>query len=389
MTFFPNPPNPKTQTGDLRVAESISGIDLPSFYGVSDLRNLSTITGSASAVVEAGELKISTTASGSDAIVIDSAGKVRLNAGTQASVGMTGRRAVAPTGNQVYRVGPFDDDNGFGIGEDATGAFTFDRSGGVETKVYQPDWNADILDGTGPSGLIANLADGGFLTISFNCYCYGDVEYVFTFFDSVSGVNKTAVAHRLRKLGEVQTQNPNMPIRVDVDNGGTATAFELFIGARSFRSFTPNDSPNRVVSDYRLGLTPSTAFIPTVTLRRKTAFTSVQALIEGYDIISDSDLVVQVRINGSLTGASFGTPADATAAETAFESDTSATAITGGLVVWEGLIQGGVKGNERGGGKQGLVDIEIPDVQNVTLCVRTTSGTATSVETVLRVTENW
>jgi len=387
MTFFPNT-NPLTLLGDLRTAESINRIDLSAINGDSVLRNTHATAGSGTVTIGGGEHRLATTANGADSAELSSTERVRFDAGAQAVIALTGRRPVAPVGNQIFRAGAFDADNGFGLGEDSTGPFVFDRSGGTETKVYSPNWNVDTMDGTGPSGLAADFSQGAFLAIAFDCYCYGTINFILTVYNSDTGVNQQVVVHRLRKLGEVQTENPNVPIVVSLENGGTATAFDLFFGARSFRSFTPNRPALRYTGEYRLAETPSTTFVPSVSFRRKSAYGNRRVQVAGFDVISDADLLVQLRLDATLTGETFGTPSDYSATETAVESDNSATVVSGGEVIWESLVYGGSKSQEVGS-STALVNLDLPSTLPVTLCYRTVTGSATDVHTVLRVVEEW
>ena len=388
MTFL-SLTNPKTLPGDLRVAESASKIDLSAFNGQSALRNTVSETGSATVTSADGETELATTASGTDECSIDSTERVRFDAGSQAQILITGRRPSAPTGNIDYRAGAFDADNGFGFGEDATSPFVFDRSGAVETLVRQGTWNQDNLDGTGPSGITGDFTAGVFLSITYDCYCYGTVVFAIKLYDSSTGLNVNVPVHILRRTGSVQTENPNVPVRVELANNATATAYSIFFGVRAFRSFTPNNPDVRLTGQYRLNQSPTTTFIPTISFRRKTAFSHIKAFVAAYECITDTDLIIQIRVNGSLTGASWATPSDHTAGETAMEADISATAITGGEVIYESLAFGGSRNNDKGEGKEALIGLDIPESQPVTLCVRTTTGSATRIDSVFRMAEFW
>lgn len=388
MTYLPLS-NPLTLVGDLRVAESGNRIDLSGFNDISVLRNTVVETGSATVVQTAGEVRLRTTASGADECSIASTERVKFDAGSHASVLITGRRPTAPTGNIDYRAGMFDADNGFGFGEDSTSPFVFDRSGGTETKVALASWNGDKLDGTGPSGITADFSQGVFMIIEFDCYCYGTIVFKLKVYNSATGLNEIVTIHTLRKTSVVQTQNPNVPVAVELANNATATAYDIFFGVRSFRSYTQNRPDVRYTGQYRLNQTPSTTFIPVISFRRKSGFEQVKALISGFSTICDTNLLLQIRVDGALTGASYATPTDHSATETALEQDDAATAITGGEVVWESLAFGGAKNNDQGEGNSALIPLDLPEMQPVTLCVRTTAGTATRLDSVFRIIENW
>jgi len=89
----------------------------------------------------------------------------------------------------------------------------------------------------------------------------------------------------------------------------------------------------------------------------------------------------------TLTSPSWITPTDTLASETAVEADVSATAITGGVVIWEGLLPAG-QGNSRGFGETQLADIPIPNATPVSLCLRSITGNGTA-SAVFRLLEEW
>jgi len=94
-----------------------------------------------------------------------------------------------------------------------------------------------------------------------------------------------------------------------------------------------------------------------------------------------------LRFNPTLTGAVWQTPTNYSAGETAVESDKTATGITGGEPIFEGLTVGGTNFS-RALGTQNELDLDFNGLQPVTLAVRTFSGTG-SVSAVLRVREEW
>jgi hypothetical protein len=107
------------------------------------------------------------------------------------------------------------------------------------------------------------------------------------------------------------------------------------------------------------------------------------------EMLADADMLVQVRVNGTLTGASYATPANTTATETACEVDTTASAITGGELIWQGIIPASV-GQARNLSTADLLDLDIPANQPVTLCARRLTSTGGTISAaVLRWREEW
>mgnify|MGYP003656794422 CR=1 FL=1 len=151
-------------------------------------------------------------------------------------------------------------------------------------------------------------------------------------------------------------------------------------------------NPNvRNTGQYRVlqGSITSAAFVPLITFRRKSAYESTSVKARHYTLISDQALIVQVRLNGSLTGASYITPSDYTAQETAVEADISATAITGGDIIDDDIMSGGAAANRSSDAKTyGTVSFDFKGVQPLTLCAKAVSTTAT-VTSHLSVIEEW
>ena len=80
------------------------------------------------------------------------------------------------------------------------------------------------------------------------------------------------------------------------------------------------------------------------------------------------------------------TPSLHTAAETAVETDVSATAISGGIVVWSDLVVAG-QANKSVFNSSDL-NFDLPQTQPVSLCIRTLSGTGTA-DVHFRLREEW
>lgn len=372
---------------ELKVVERTPVIELKSVYGVSALRDITTLAGSAAITNTAGEYRLALTADAADSAILDSAERGRYQPGYSANAGIGIRIPVNPVGAQDAKWGYFDDSNGFGFGVDATGLYVFTRRATTDTKVYQSAWNTDKVNGTSASGVRLDLSDGDIFQIDFTWYGYGVIE--FTVVSTAITGQRPIVVHRSFPDGQTSVADPNLPIRAYADNGSTATAFDLYVAGRQFSIRGKFDPNRRTISQYRLALgSVGTTFLPLVTFRRKSAFASVAAKVSGFDILTTEDLVLQIRVNATLTNASYVTPTDHTATETAMEADISATGVSGGQVLWEGLVDAAGAGATANGAQTREFDLEIPSTQPITLCARTVSGTAT-ISSVLRVREEW
>lgn len=185
--------------------------------------------------------------------------------------------------------------------------------------------------------------------------------------------------------------SPNLSLYAEVRNEDDAENFEMELGGRQY-SIVGNTNPKfRFVSDFRVDESTDTTPIPLVTFRRKTGFLDRSVKIQGFNAIcSGENHILEIYIGPSLTGASYGTPTDHTAAETAVESDTSATALSGGILVWQTLVPAS-SGTGSSADILTSVDflLDIPEKEPVTLAARTVTGTGTLDVGLLRLKEEW
>ena len=189
----------------------------------------------------------------------------------------------------------------------------------------------------------------------------------------------------------VSLQTPNLPIWAHAENGATASDFDIYVGRRQYSIVGQYNPHYRFTGETRTGVSTSTTVEPTVTFKRKSSNRDKSVVVDGFDIVVTTEpVVVELRVNEGLTGASYGTPTNYTAAETALEVDTSATATDGnGEVVWTGYFPAGTTPQATNfdtvnGGRL----FEVPREQPLTLCVRTTTGTGTA-SVHLRMREEW
>jgi len=362
-----------------------------SILRTSELRDVQTTTGSATITTSDGEFVLSTgTTTGSEAS-LRTTERGRYVAGQQAEMGIGVRVTESDfTGTAEAIWGYYDDDNGLGFGVDATGIFTFIRRATVDTKTYQSNWNVDTLDGNGRSGVELDTSNGNTYQIDFTWYGYGPIEYDIVITDgNDKNEQKVVAANRAASPSQASIPNPNLPVSATITNGDTTDDLTIYVTGRQFSIFGEYNPTTRFTSQYRL-LQGSigTTFLPTVSFRAKTGDEIITSRVGGLDIIADADLLYQVRLNGTLTGASWQTPTDYTANETSLESDNSATAVSGGDVLFQGLFAD-AQGSGQGSVSLSSLPIAIPVNEPVTVCVRRISGSNATASTVFRMIEEW
>ena len=362
-------------------------IELNSSYGLSELRDRQILTGGGTAEANEGEIKISTSATPSSTSKVDSAEVGRYVPGYAAEIGIGVRMPVDPVGNQVCRFGGLgqEDDNGFYFGKDATGYFTAILRNGVETKTYKDNWNKDKMDGTGQSGFNINTNNGNIFQINFTWYGYGAIEYGVV--ATVEGIQRFIVCHVVSGFNQTSVVSPNLRVFGEVSNGGDATNFDLYLGGRQYSIIGRYIPKYRFTGSFRIGTSTTTAITPLVSHRRKTGFNDRSIKMSGFDTLAATNPhLIEVRVGGTLTGPVWETPINHTVTETALESDVTATAITGGIVVWQQIVDGGL--GQRTELTAAEVDFDLPDDAVVTLCARTLTGTG-SISSEFRLREAW
>jgi len=377
---------PISQFGELITTERTPIIELNSSYGTSLLRDVIETTNSGSVTSSSGEIKISTGATANSKAHFDSAEAGRCTPGYGAEIKVGFRVPTLPTGNQYAQWGGHDvtENNGIFFGVDATGLYTAINKGGTVTKTYQSSWNIDQLDGTGPSGITADLSKGNIWRIIYT-WCG---QIVWGKVATINNQQQFVPCHYVVPEGSPSIESPNLYIFTEVLNGGDAVNFDAYVGGRQYSIVGRYRPKFRYTSDLRTGVSTSTSILPIVSFRNKTAFLDRSVRVAGMEVKpTTEDVIVELRINCTLTNASWQTPTNHTAAETAVESDISATALTNGIVVWSEIFEAGKK-NDNNTLTGEALDIDLPQQQPVTLCVRTLSGTGT-VTANFRVQEEW
>ncbi len=386
-----------SQFSELRTAAKTPIIELTSVYGLSDLRDIVSTTGSATVSSNNTEYVLSTTASGADSAILSSAEKGRYQSGYAGEAGIGVRLPALPTGTQVVRWGLFDEVNGVFFGVDGTSSFVGIRRAGVDTVIPQASWNVDPLDGTGPSGATLDLSKGNIFQIDFTWYGYGVIEFRVVIPDPTTLAQEVITVNRYSPSGETSLADPNLPLRAEVNNGGTASALQVFVGGRQY-SILGNYNPTFRITSERRTITTTTTLTPVISFQRKTEFpagsgrsNSVSVTLEGIDLVTTDDIYYQVLLGGTLNGSFVNFPTATTNipnSETGLLVNTTSTTLTGGQVLLQGLAASGAEGNNRVLASASLLDFELPDTAFVTLAVATFTGSGSLVAT-FRVTEEW
>lgn len=392
-------PAVNSQFNELRVARKFPIVELTSVYGVSALRDIVTTTGGGTVTNDATEYSVSTTASGVDSAILESALRGRYEPGFAGEAGIGVRIPTAPTGTQIARWGMFDTENGAFFGSTSTNIFVAIRRGGVDTVINQSAWNVDPLDGTGPSGATLSLARGNIYQVVFTWYGYGVIEFRVVLPDPTTLAQEVITVHRYSPTAQTSIIDPNQPLRAEVDNNGTAASFNLFVGGRQYSIIGKYNPTIRATSERRTITNVTTTLTPVISFTRKAEFpagsgraNSVEVNLDEIDIIGSADLAYQVLLGGTLNGTFVNYPTATTIipdTETALLVNKTSTTITGGEVVFQGVTSGGSDGTRMLATSE-LLNFTLPINEVVTLAVVRIAGSASNtVNASFSVTESW
>ena len=384
-----------TQFGELLQAKRTPVLELNSAYGTSLLRDKVTLTGSGAkdditGTVTSGEIELSTgTTTGSTAL-LESGATTRYMPGYGSEFGIGMRFPVAPTGDQEIRWGgrtPAGDSGLYWL-YDSGGFNVVRQNTGTEDVRSRANWNYDKLDGTGPSGANLDLTKGFIFQINYTWYGYGGI--IFSVVGTLESLFQYPIPCHVFTIDDydgMSINNPSMRIFTEVDNGTTTSDISARVGGRQYSIVGDYNPAYRLTADVRGATALATGVKPLISFRFKTAFRDRSVKLESYNMVNAGNdiAVVEIYMDGSLTGASWGAPTGYTAASTALESDIAATAISGGELIYAGDL---IPSSKDGPQTLNDVPLDVPEGSVITLCARSLTGTP-SVTSSFRLKEEW
>lgn len=260
--------------------------------------------------------------------------------------------------------------------------------GVLELDILQEDWNIDSLDGEGASGVNLDLSIGYVSHIPIIYYGYGDIR--FQIMGVTEGRKKMIDIHRESRDGQISIDRANLPLGVEVFSD--SEALDVFVGGRQINSSFDDTVRPRITSGRRLAQSIGTTFIPLVSFKHKVGYEEIFSTLDSVEIDSDVDLIVEIRRNGTLSGAPAGEEFDYvgnyTESERALQYDVKATSITGGETIYDFFNTVDGKGNATNLRAKEVPNKYISEFDTTSIVARTMSGTGV-VNTILRNQEKW
>ena len=284
--------------------------------------------------------------------------------------------------NLRQRVGYFNASNGVFFQQNGTTKSFVLRTNTSGTPsdartVDQADWNADKLDGTGPSGLTLDVTKAQILWMDFEWLGVGSVRCGFV----INGV--FILCHTFNNandINKVYMTTAILPVRYEIENtGATASSSTL----KQICSSVISEGGYQQVSALTWArmtsvLSVTTTFVPLVSIRLKSTALGAVVIPSVYNAIpiqSTLDYEVVLVKNPTLTTPTWNS------LSTNVEYDLASTSMTGGTIVQHSYTSGSNQGSAlASGGTDYNFDLQLgvslagtSDIY--TLAARTISGT--------------
>lgn len=296
--------------------------------------------------------------------------------------GLLGVGYEMPTpGSGTYEFG-YGDDSGNRIGLNCTdGVYSTFVESGTDRYYSKPrsQW-LDPLDGTGPSGITADISRATFRAV---IGWYGTIpsDFFLVVSSRTGGTRKILIDRAEAPSSGFVLEQPDLPVFCE------ATGGVLNIGGRQFGVLGRYRPNFRVTGGIGAKSSIGTTFVPIASFKVKAGsqYQGVPIKISGADLLTLNDADLAIVIGGTLTGADWVDVPGVDASETALEFDNTATAISGGYRTSPVVVAGG-QGASLASGSPDIPDIQIPQDQVVSLVAAAASGT-TDVRGALRLLE--
>lgn len=254
-----------------------------------------------------------------------------------------------PTAGLRQRVGLFGAQNGVYFEVDGTTLNLVIRkytSGSVDDtteKFAQANWNGDKLNGTGPSGITLNVATAQIFWCDIEWLGVGSVRCGFVI-DGQFIVCHTF--HHANRVGfsKVYMTTASLPVRYELTStGGTSGTMRAICSTVMSEGGYVNRSITHSAGTSLLGKNLSdTVFRPLVCIRLKSANIESVVVPAKFDLygLQQAAFSYSIIVNPTLTGASW----VSSGTNSSVEYDISATALSGGTVIDQGIFVGSNKG---------------------------------------------
>ena len=184
----------------------------------------------------------------------------------------------------------------------------------VKTTILRPQWNIDVLDGNGPSGIILSAGKEQLVCFEYEWYGAGQITLAFVIDGKFIPVHSHRVANRLTKPW---SRTPFLPFRLELENvtggqtieSGKATFIQ---GSNSLQSEGTTSSRGVTYShitdiDDQINLNTASVFYPIFSIRLKSTTLEAIVKLEHFTVSTAANTTLFYKIIRNATTLSQGT----------------------------------------------------------------------------------
>ena len=253
-----------------------------------------------------------------------------------------------PKAGLRQRAGYFSRQNGIYLEQDGLDAYIVIRSfvtgEVVNTRIPQSEWNVDRLDGTGPTDLVLDLTKAQIFITEYEWLGAGSIRVGFM----IDGVFITA--HQFNHSNLISTvyiTTATLPVRYEIENtAATASASAM---RQICVSVISNGGYQRTTEEWTAARTTtvniSTDFYPIAAIRLAFGRTDAVVIPTALSLLPIAQGNYQYALIRNPTAVTGGTWTAHTPSTGNVEYNVSATAMTGGVIVFEGLTTSSNQGS--------------------------------------------
>lgn len=246
------------------------------------------------------------------------------------------------------RVGYFGAENGVYLEQENNSVYIVKRSkvsgSIVNTRVLQSNWNIDTLDGDGVSGYTLDLTKAQILWSDFEWLGVGSVRVGFVLNGQFIPVH---IFHHANEIATTYMTTASLPVRFEItntdDTGSSSTLKQICTSVMSEGGYHPVSIPHSVSTPLTGKNLSNLADTPLISIRLRSGRLDGHAVPAIADFYGLQQAAFAYKIYNnvtSLTGASWQT----VNSDSNVEYDLSATAMTGGRLLIQGIFVGDTKG---------------------------------------------
>lgn len=333
---------PVTQTdafGRLRVSNPVTLFDSQNRY-VDSEQFSSDNSGSGTVTYNINSSGFSLSVSGNGDEVIRQAKRVTLYQPGKSLLIMNTFAFNTPTANLRQRVGYFTDQNGIFFEADGTDIYIVKRSytsgSAVDTRIAQANWNGDTMNGAGDSGVTIDVSKTQILWTDIEWLGVGSVRVGFVI-DGAFIVAHTF--HHANSLTDVYMTTASLNCRYEITSTGASGSMrQICSTVISEGGYSPKPAYNYVSNGTAAKrLSSADTLYPLASIRLDPNSPDAVVLPAQIDFVSLSQAYGEIQLveGATLTGDSFNN-----SVSPVVEADNSATAMTGGEIVFAALWSG-------------------------------------------------